>query len=141
MVVLELLGNNTKESKLEAMLVGNKKRQKCYSAHHGKASVLQLLGLDDLLLLGVLRVPAEWVEAEVTGFDVRLQEALSLAILRLVVSLDSVALNESTDKDEKLSELRELKWCQWLCESEVMLRNSTLASTLSKWWMPASLRS
>jgi hypothetical protein len=35
-------------------------------AYHGKAAVLELLGLDDLLLSGVGREPAKRVESEVT---------------------------------------------------------------------------
>ena len=110
-VVLKLLGDNAKESKLKFKQVKRRYIQSNHPTHHGKASVLQLLSLDDLLLRKVLRVPAKRIESKVTGLNIRLQESLSFTVLRLVVSLDGVTLDESAEEDEKLSELRELERC------------------------------
>lgn len=69
---------------------------------------MELLRLDNFLLLGVLRVPAERIEAEVSRINIRLQKSLSFAVLWLVVSLDRVTLHESTEENEEFTELREL---------------------------------
>ena len=69
---------------------------------------MELLRLDDFLLLGVLRVPAERIEAEVSRINIRLQKSLSFAVLRLVVSLDRITLNECAEENEEFTELREL---------------------------------
>lgn len=94
LVVGELLSDNAEERK------------------HSKAAVLELLGLDDSLLLGVGRVPAKRIESKITrlgGLKQTTRTAGSLAdSLRLPVLLDAVSLNESADKEEELAELREL---------------------------------
>merc|ERR1719353_930937 len=77
---------------------------------HGNAPVLNLLGADDLSLLGIIRVKVEGVEALVTRVGVGAEDggaAHGCGLLTCLPELQNItSLDKCADEDKKCSEAR-----------------------------------